>query len=164
MSTIEQQIQAKGLAAPRVKPADIAAAIQHTEFVKHVSKSGQVLRWAVLTMKNGYAAVGRPSVSVSPENDDPDIGERVAYENTVSELWPLMGYALKERLSTNSITERELAFAINAHSYENYKNEPDFVIAKQFVETVQANRGHHPSLGGCEPLEQHTENADHPQD
>lgn len=98
--TTEQAIQAAGAdKAPRVTPADIDANIIHTEIVKHVSHSGQVLRWAILTTKNGYAVVGRPSVSVSSENDRAEIGESVAIENSRNEMWPLMGYALKERMA-----------------------------------------------------------------
>lgn len=97
-SAIEEEIKAKGLTAPRVTPSDIAANIADVEYVKHVSKSGQVLRWAVITTSNGYAVVGNPSCSVSPENDDAAIGEKVAFENSKNELWPLMGYALKQKL------------------------------------------------------------------
>lgn len=96
---IEQEIQAKGKTAPRVTPADLQANIEHVEFVKHISKSGQVLRWAVLTTRNGFAVTGRPSASVSPENDNAEIGEEVALDNATQELWPLMGYALKEKLA-----------------------------------------------------------------
>lgn len=96
---IEQEIQAKGLTAPRVTPADIEENIVDIEIVKHVSKSGQVLRWAVLTTRNGFAVTGKPSCSVSKENDNAEIGEAVAISNAKSELWPLMGYHLKEQLS-----------------------------------------------------------------
>lgn len=100
---IEQAIQAKGLTAPRVTPADIDANIVHTEIVKHISPSGQVLRWAVLTTRNGYAVTGRPSASASSANDNAEIGEKVAIENARQELWPLMGYALKEQLHNAAI-------------------------------------------------------------
>ena len=96
--SIEAEIIAKGLTAPRVTPADIEANIKHVEYVKHVSHGGQVLRWAVLTTKSGYAVVGNPSVAVSPENDNEEIGQKVAFENSKQDLWPLMGYALKEKL------------------------------------------------------------------
>lgn len=95
---IEKQIQAIGLTAPRVKPEDLTANIIDTEFVTHVSKGRKVLRWAILTTRNGYAVVGNPSVSVSPENDNEQVGRQVAYENSRNELWPLMGYALSEQL------------------------------------------------------------------
>lgn len=96
---IEREILAKGLTAPRVTPADIEANIADVEYVKHVSKGGQVLRWAVITTTSGYAVAGNPSCSVSPENDDAGIGEKVALANSKQGLWPLMGYALKEKLS-----------------------------------------------------------------
>jgi hypothetical protein len=98
-SAIEQEIEAKGLTAPRVTPDDITDNIRHVEYVKHVSHGGQVLRWAVLTTKSGYAVVGNPSVAVSPENDNEEIGQKVAFENSKQDLWPLMGYELKSKLS-----------------------------------------------------------------
>ena len=96
---IERALVAKGKTAPRLSPADLDANIVHTEVVRHVSHSGQVLRWAVLTTKNGFAVTGKPSASVSAENDDADIGESVAIANARAELWPLMGYALKNALA-----------------------------------------------------------------
>lgn len=96
---IEQEIQAKGLTAPRVTLQEIEANIVSTEIVVHTSRSGQVMRWAVLNMLNGFAITGRPSVAVSPENDDVELGEKVARANAINEAWPLLGYALKERLA-----------------------------------------------------------------
>lgn len=95
---IEQKIQEKGLVAPRVTLPELQENIANVEIAKHVSASGQVLRWAVLTTKNGFAVTGKPSCSVSAENDDEEIGEGIAIENAISELWPLMGYALKQKL------------------------------------------------------------------
>lgn len=95
---IEQEIQAKGKTAPRVTPDDVLANIHHIETVKHITQSGQVLRWAVLVTQSGFAVVGKPSVAVSPENDDTEIGEKVAFENSRDEMWPLMSYALKQSL------------------------------------------------------------------
>ncbi len=86
--------------APKVTQADLAANIKHIEYVEHVSKGGQVLRWCILTTASGFAVTGKPSAAVSPENDDKILGEEIAYQNATQELWPLMGYALKERLSS----------------------------------------------------------------
>lgn len=96
---IESEIQAKGLTAPRLSPDDLNANIVHSEIVKHVTHSGQVLRWAVLTTRSGFAVTGRPSASVSAANDDQEIGEKIAMENARQELWPMMGYALRESLA-----------------------------------------------------------------
>lgn len=102
MSQLEQStealIQSKNLNAPRLSPAALDANITDIEYVKHVSKSGQVLRWAVVTAQNGFAFVGKPSVAVSPENDNQEVGEKVALDNTRNEMWGPMGYALKQKL------------------------------------------------------------------
>ena len=100
---IEQQVKAKGLPAPRVMPEDFEANIAHTEIVKHVAPSGQILRWAVLTTKNGFAVAGRPSASACAENDVAAIGEKIAIDNSRNELWPLMGYALRQCLHDTPI-------------------------------------------------------------
>lgn len=101
-AAIEQEIQSKGLTAPRVTLASLEANIAHTEIVKHMSVSGQVLRWAVLTTRNGFAVTGKPSCAVSPANDDAGLGERIAVASAKSELWQLMGYALREVSWTGS--------------------------------------------------------------
>jgi len=95
---LEKKIQEKGLDAPRVTPPELEAKIKDVEYVKHITPSGKVLRWAVLDLVNGFAVVGSPSVSVSVENDDEEVGEEVAYDNSLNEMWPLEGYLLQQKL------------------------------------------------------------------
>ena len=96
---IEKEIVDKGLVAPRVTLDDLNNNIADVEYLKHVTKGGGVLRWAIITTKNGYTVTGKPSAAVSVENDDKEIGVKIAYQNAVNKLWPLMGYALKESLT-----------------------------------------------------------------
>ncbi len=97
--TVDQAHQRLGHTAPRVSLADLEANIVDTEIFKHVAKSGQVLRWAVITTRSGFAVAGEPSASVSSANDSAELGEKFAIENARKALWPLMGYALREKLS-----------------------------------------------------------------
>lgn len=114
---IEQEIQAKGKTAARVTPDELFDNITKIEYVKHTTVSGQVLRWAILITKSGYAVVGAPSVAVSPENDDEEIGAQVAFENSKQQLWPLMGYELKCRLAgpTEQMVNSFLQWPVPAH-------------------------------------------------
>lgn len=114
---IEQEIQAKGLTAPRVTLSQIEDAIKSIDIVTHVSASGQILRWAVLNMRNGFAITGRPSCSVSPENDDAELGKKIATDNAISEAWALLGYELKSRLAgpTPEQVSRFLTWPVPAH-------------------------------------------------
>lgn len=96
---IEQILKASNKTAPRVTAKDIDDNIVDIEIVKHVTKGGKILRWAVLTTASGFAVTGKPSASVSVENDTPIIGETVAIENAKSEMWALMGYHLSCKLA-----------------------------------------------------------------
>jgi hypothetical protein len=92
--TIEQEIQRKGLTAPRVTPADIEAVIRGEEY--HVF-GGTTLTVCCLTLRNGFTVTGE-SACASPENFNAELGQRIARENAKQKIWALEGYALRERL------------------------------------------------------------------
>jgi len=125
-SAIEQEIQAKGKTAPRVTPADIEANIASEHYftaldgvmsgggsgMQHVlppegsdpSVALGLLTFCVLVLRNGFTVTGE-SACASPENFDAEIGRKIARQNAVQKVWPLMGYALKQRLHDfNSVT------------------------------------------------------------
>ena len=56
-----------------------------------------LLTFCVLVLRNGFTVTGE-SACVSPENFDAEIGRKVARENAISKTWPLLGYALKDKL------------------------------------------------------------------
>jgi hypothetical protein len=58
-----------------------------------------VLTYCTLVLQNGFTVTGE-SACASPENFDVEIGRKIARSNAVQKIWPLMGYALKEKLST----------------------------------------------------------------
>lgn len=105
---IEKEIVEKGLNAPRVTLDGLHKKIADVEIVKHVTKTGQTLRWAVLTMENGFAIVGKPSCSVSQENDNAELGEKIAIDNSQGQVWELEGYALKQKLYNEELTHKEV--------------------------------------------------------
>ena len=108
---IELEIQRVGAdKAPRVTPQDIldniASAHYFTAGDAVTTPSGAVpeayeqlrlLTFCVIVTKSGFTVTGE-SACASPENFDALLGKRIAFENAKQKLWPLMGYALKERL------------------------------------------------------------------
>ncbi len=107
---IESEIQAKGLTAPRVTPQDIEANIVSEHYftaANGVAAAGGVvcsdddhlrlLTFCVLVLRNGFTVTGE-SACASPENFDAELGRKIARANAVNKIWPLMGYALKQRL------------------------------------------------------------------
>jgi len=99
---LENEINEKGLNAPRVTLDGLHKKIVDVEIVKHTTKGGGILRWGVLTMENGFAVTGNPSAAVSVENDNAEIGEKIAIQNAQKEVWALEGYLLKEQLYKRS--------------------------------------------------------------
>lgn len=92
--TVEQEIQRKGLAAPRVTPTDVEASIASTYYHR---PPGTTLTLCVLTLANGFTVVGE-SACADPANFDHELGERIARDNAKAKIWPLLGYALRDRL------------------------------------------------------------------
>lgn len=121
MNEIEQEIQDKGLTASRVTPDDIETNIvsehyftaAHGAFggaafaassdtplddvVYHCPDALLFLTFCVLVLRNGFTVTGE-SACASPENFDAEIGRKIARQNAVNKIWPLMGYELKQKL------------------------------------------------------------------
>lgn len=117
---IETAIVAAGAnVAPRVTPADIEAAILGEHYFTAADgyrsapcfdPNGQptdclpppapleLLTFCVLVLRNGFTVTGE-SACASPENFNAEIGRRVARENAIAKVWPLLGYALKDKLA-----------------------------------------------------------------
>ena len=57
-----------------------------------------LLTFCVLVLRNGFTVTGE-SACASPENFNAEIGRRIARENAVAKVWPLMGYELKTALA-----------------------------------------------------------------
>lgn len=148
VDTIEAEIQAKGLTAARVTPADIEANIASEHYF--TAADGFRLRWlledhpmhetrasvyqiassvnvrsyastctgidvhadtpqalaqltfCVLVLRNGFTVTGE-SACASPENFDAEVGRKIARQNAVAKIWPLMGYELRSRLAFTEV-------------------------------------------------------------
>ena len=120
---IEATILAKGLTAPRITPADIEANIA-SEYYFTAWEGAQLAYWGdsdpenpkpaegepdrngplslltfcVLVLRNGFTVTGE-SACASPENFDAEIGRKIARQNAVNKVWPLMGYELRSKLA-----------------------------------------------------------------
>ncbi len=105
--------------APRVSLADIEGAIaavtyiagdqvlhRDTEWRQGVDMEAAegaagVFTMCLLILRNGWVVVGK-SAPASPENFDAEYGKKLAYEDAVRQIWPLMGFSLKDKLHARS--------------------------------------------------------------
>jgi len=109
---LEDEIVSKGLIAPRITPADIESNIASEYYFTAADgvsveadaapsycyeKVLDLLTFCVLVLQNGFTVTGE-SACVSPENFDAEIGKKIARQNAVQKIWPLMGYELRSKL------------------------------------------------------------------
>ena len=112
---IQLEIEAKGLHAPRVTPADIEAEIASEHYftaaqgMREAFEEGglpardlryeplELLTFCVLVLKNGFTVTGE-SACASPANFDEEIGRKIARQNAVNKIWPLLGFSLRDAI------------------------------------------------------------------
>ncbi len=94
---LEQEIQSKGLNAPRLTPEHIDATIMYEEYFRVANTTCTICS---LVLQNGYVVVGK-SAAISMANFDEEIGRKVARDDAREQIWALEGYLLKERLKSN---------------------------------------------------------------
>ena len=101
---IEQEIQDKGLRAPRLTPADIDALIVNETFTIMPSGKAMVCE---LTLASGFTVRGE-SACISKTNFDEEIGQKISRENARNKVWELAGYYLQCQLA-ESVTANTTA-------------------------------------------------------
>lgn len=110
--TIESEIQAKGLTAPRITPDDVEAAIIFEHYFtaadalsrrlimnQYVIDALPHITICTMILNNGHKIVGVNTGSVSTANLDAELARKLARKNATDQIWPLLGFALRERLA-----------------------------------------------------------------
>lgn len=107
----DDELSAKSATHPRVTLEDLkAAVVAEVWFTAGSAARGlnlpstvpmDLLTLYVATLANGFTIVGK-SAPASPENFDEEKGRIFAKEDALRQLWPLMGYALREKLASEA--------------------------------------------------------------
>lgn len=106
--------------APSIRPEDVEAAIADEQYftaaqgvsgARHVihdeNTTGPLARITicVLTLKNGFTAVGVNEGPVAAENFRADLGREYARKQALEKVWLVLGYQLKDALYTRDRIE-----------------------------------------------------------
>lgn len=123
--SLEREIQAKADKAPRVTPAELKDEIASVHYFTaadgaRMSPDGNhpiqdlntgslgLLTFCVLVLRNGFTVVGH-SACASPANFNTEIGQRIARENAERQIWPLLGFRLRDELDRPVLTDADAA-------------------------------------------------------
>ncbi len=132
--SLEREIQAKANRAPRVTPADIEGEIASEHYFTaadgiageahrrdlagdekpvgwYAPPATGLLTFCVLVLRNGFTVTGE-SACASPENFNAEIGRRIARENAVEKVWPLLGFRLRTDAERRAATYRAMAVGV----------------------------------------------------
>ena len=105
-------VAAAGATHPRVSLDDIKNSIADFYFVTagdavRATRAGaaqdalptlDLLTVCFVVMKNGFVVIGK-SAPASAANFDAEKGRTFAWEDAIRQLWPLMGFSLRDQLS-----------------------------------------------------------------
>lgn len=111
LAYLKRDIQDRASVAPRVTPDDIEAEIQSIWYINGATgvvpddfqppvpaeHPLRLLTICVLVMRNGFTVTGESAVA-SPANFNAEIGRRIAKENAMEKVWPLLGFRLRDKL------------------------------------------------------------------
>lgn len=76
-----------------------AAMLDHVLGGSNVQPTLGLVTFCVLILQNGHRIVGVNTGPVSAANFDANLGRTMARKNAVDQIWPLLGYALRDRLA-----------------------------------------------------------------
>lgn len=121
---LSERERAEGRTAPRVSLSDIEANIAYAvtfiatdavnalngappgcivgTIAQDVPDSLHVLTVALVVLRNGFTIIGK-SAPASAENFDAALCAKLAREDAIRQIWPLMGYALREKLANPNV-------------------------------------------------------------
>ncbi|MCB0252165.1 MAG: hypothetical protein KDI55_00365 [Anaerolineae bacterium] len=106
-----ESVAAEGATSPRVSLMDIRNEIKSKTFLNLAAaieasgiiapEAAKIMTLCVVEMHNGFIFIGK-SAPASPENYDAEKGKLFAGDDAVRQIWPMMGFALKDRLKSSA--------------------------------------------------------------
>jgi len=101
LEVTDRESQAVQKTPNRVSLDYIKSRIKNVEYIHPESLPTMTI--AIVHYENGFVFVGK-AAPADPENFNPDLGRKFAYEDAIREVWPAEGFALRERLHKKEIS------------------------------------------------------------
>lgn len=122
-----------GVSSAAIKKAMLDAAIQGTGVLYDAPLPSALgmLTFCVLVLRNGYTVTGE-SACASPENFNAEIGRRIARENAVAKIWPLLGFRLRDKLAAVPLDFRDRVREEKRALDENLQRLSAFLVTEKF--------------------------------
>jgi Phage protein (N4 Gp49/phage Sf6 gene 66) family len=88
---VEQMMKDLNCTGDRITSELINSRIAEVDY-QTITLAGQKLMYCGIKMDNGFVVVGKPATCIDPANWRDEIGQKISYDNTFSEIWKLEAY------------------------------------------------------------------------
>lgn len=88
---VEKMMEEKGCTGDRITSELINSRITEVDY-QTIVIAGQKLMFCGIKMDNGFVVIGKPATCIDPDNWRDEIGQKISYDNSFSEIWKLEAY------------------------------------------------------------------------
>jgi hypothetical protein len=88
---VTEMMDELGCNGNRITAAGIEERIEEVDY-QTVTLAGTKFMYCGIRMKGNFVVVGKPAACIDPSNWRDEIGRKISYDNSFSELWKLEAY------------------------------------------------------------------------
>ncbi len=88
---VQKMMEKLGCTGDHIKPQDIVERIEDIDF-QTVTIAGNKFMYCGIKMKGGFVVVGKPTACIDPDNWRDEIGRKISFDNTFSDIYKLEAY------------------------------------------------------------------------
>jgi hypothetical protein len=88
---VEEMMKDQDCTGDRITSDGIKSQIADVQYAT-ILLCGQKLMYCGIKMDNGFTVVGKPATCIDPANWRDEIGQKISYDNSFSEIWRLEAY------------------------------------------------------------------------
>lgn len=88
---IAEMMEKLGCTGEHITKSGIQELIEEIDY-QTIELAGSKFMYCGIRMKGGFVVTGQPAACIDPDNWRDEIGQKVSFDNTFSEIWRLEAY------------------------------------------------------------------------
>jgi hypothetical protein len=88
---VAKMMEELGCTGEHITASGIQDLIEEVDF-QTIALAGNKFMYCGIKMKGGFVVTGKPAACIDPDNWRDEIGRKVSFDNTFSEIWRLEAY------------------------------------------------------------------------
>jgi hypothetical protein len=88
---VAKMMEALGCTGEHISASGIQDRIEEIDY-QTIELAGNKFMYCGIKLKGGFVVVGKPAACIDPDNWRDEIGQKVSFDNSFSEIWRLEAY------------------------------------------------------------------------